>query len=200
MSDPKKLEEILKTFRASLPDMPFTVKIRAGFKYENALEIALLAEECGVDALAIHPRLQTQKFMGRPDYAVAAKVKDALKIPVLFSGNVVNFKTAKMTYELTGVDGYLIGRGMWAKPWKLLEMTRHAAGEEFELTSKMILDVALTHLEYMIDHYGMHGLFCFRKHLPFYIKGHAQASKYRARLVKTESLEEMKEGLVEFLG
>lgn len=200
MADPKRLEEILKTFRVSLPDMPFTVKIRAGFKYENAVEIALLAEECGADALAIHPRLQTQKFTGRPDYSVAKRVKEALSIPVLFSGNVVNFKTAKLTYEQTGVDGYLIGRGMWAKPWKLLEMKRHAAGEEFELTSKMILDVALTHLDYMIEHYGMHGLFCFRKHLPFYIKGHAQASKFRARLVKTESLVEMKEGLSEFLG
>jgi len=200
MAHPKKLEEILKTFRASLPDMPFTVKIRAGFKHENAVEIALLAEECGVDALAIHPRLQTQKFFGRPDYTVAAKVKEALSIPVFFSGNVVNFKTAKLTYEQTGVDGYLIGRGMWAKPWKLLEMKRHAAGEEFELTRAMILDVALTHLDYMIEHYGMHGLYCFRKHLPFYIKGHPQASKYRARLVQTESLEEIKEGLREFLG
>lgn len=200
MGNPKKLEEILKSFRTSLPDMPFTVKIRAGFKYENAVEIALLAQECGVDALAIHPRLQTQKFTGRPDYTVAAKVKDALSIPVFFSGNVVNFKTAQLTYDQTGVDGYLIGRGMWAKPWKLLEMQRHSVGEQFELTNKMILDVSLTHLDYMIEHYGMHGLYCFRKHLPFYIKGQPEASKFRARLVTTESLEELKAGLVDFLG
>lgn len=199
MAQPKKLEEILREFRSCLPDMPFTIKIRAGFKCENAVEIALLAQECGVDALAIHPRLQTQKFMGRPDFTVAAKVKEALSIPVLFSGNVINFKTAQITYEQTGVDGYLIGRGMWAQPWKLLEMKTHAAGEEFELTSAMILNVAVTHLDYMIEHYGAHGLFCFRKHLPFYIKGHPQASQFRARLVKTESLEDVKEGLAEFL-
>jgi tRNA-dihydrouridine synthase B len=200
MANPQKLEEILQTFRSALPDLPFTVKIRAGFKVENAVEIAQLAEACGVDALAIHPRLQTQKFTGRPDYTVAAKVKQALSIPVFFSGDVVNFKTAKITYEQTGVDGYLVGRGMWAKPWKLLEMERHSQGEEFELTNEMILNVALNQLDYMLEHYGPHGLYCFRKHLPFYIKGQAQASKLRSNLMIAESAYEIKAGLIEFLG
>ena len=199
MANPKKLEGILKAFRKSLK-IPFTVKIRAGFKEKNALDIAKLVQDCGADALAIHPRLQTQKFTGLPDYEIAAEVKKALDIPVLFSGNVVNFKTAQMAYDRTGVDGFLIGRGIWAKPWKLFEMSENAAGREFKVSSSMMLEVALKHLQYMVEHYGIRGLFCFRKHLPFYIKGHPEASSMRAKLVLATSEEEVKEGLVDFLG
>lgn len=201
MADPERLEKILKEFRRVIPDhIPFTIKIRAGFKDVNAVDIAKLAQDCGVDALAIHPRLQTQKFLGRPDYSIAADVKQALQIPVLLSGNVVNFKTAKMTYEQTGVDGFLIGRGMWAKPWKLEEMKQHALGNEFKVDSNMILQVALKHVSLMVEQFGMHGLLRFRKHLPFYIKGHPAASAIRSRLVRSHSEDEIKEGLAEFLG
>lgn len=199
MADPKQLEAILKEFRRCL-DIPFTIKIRAGFKEKNAVDIAKMAQDCGVDALAIHPRLRGEKFMGRPDYALAAEVKKALQIPVLFSGNVVNFKTAKMTHDLTGVDGFLIGRGMWAKPWKLQEMYAHAAGQEYIVDSAMILRVALRHFELMLQHDGYHGLYKFRKHLPFYIKGHPSASALRSRLVRSDSEQDIKEGLMEFLG
>lgn len=201
MANPVMLEKILKEFRRVLPDnVLFTIKIRAGFKEVNAVDIAKLAQDCGVDALAIHPRLQKQMFAGQPDYKIAYAVKQALQIPVIFSGNVVNFKTAKMAYELTGVDGFLIGRGMWAKPWKLEEMKQHALGNAYEVDSKMILKVALRHLSLMIEAYGMHGLFRFRKHLPFYIKGHPSASALRQRLVVSESENDIKEGLQEFLG
>ena len=201
MANPQMLEKILKEFRRVLPEsVPFTIKIRAGFKIANAVDIALLAQDCGVDALAIHPRLQSQMFNGQPDYKIAAAVKKALQIPVIFSGNVVNFKTAKMTYELTGVDGFLIGRGIWAKPWKLEEMKQNAMGNEYIVDSSMILKVALRHLSLMIEQYGMHGLLRFRKHLPFYIKGHPSASALRQRLVLSESESDIKKGLQEFLG
>ena len=199
MAHPDQLEKILKKFRSSL-DIPFTVKIRAGFKEKNALDIAKLIQDCGADAIAIHPRLQTQKFTGQPDYELAAQVKKALQIPVIFSGNVVNFKTAQLTYDRTGVDGFLIGRGMWAKPWKLHEMAENAAGREFHVTSAMLLQVAVEHLQLMIDHYGIKGLYCFRKHLPFYIKGHPAASAMRSKLVVSTSQQEIVDGLVEFLG
>jgi tRNA-dihydrouridine synthase B len=199
MAHPDQLEKILKKFRSCL-DIPFTVKIRAGFKEKNALDIAKLIQDCGADALAIHPRLQTQKFAGLPDYEIAAQVKKALQIPVIFSGNVVNFKTAQLTYDRTGVDGFLIGRGMWAKPWKLLEMAENAAGREYHVSQAMLLQVALQHLQLMIDHYGLKGLYCFRKHLPFYIKGHPSASAMRSKLVVATTQEEIVQGLIEFLG
>lgn len=201
MANPVMLEKILKEFRRVIPDhVPLTLKIRAGFKEVNAVDIAKLAQDCGVDALAIHPRLQTQRFAGQPDFALAAEVKKAIQIPVLLSGNIVNFKTAKLAYETTGVDGFLIGRGMWAKPWKLEEMRQHSLGNPYVVDSNMLLQVALKHLTLMVQQFGIHGLFRFRKHLPFYVKGHPTATLLRSRLVQTDCLEEMKSGLQEFLG
>lgn len=201
MANPEMLEKILKEFRRVVPGhVPLTLKIRAGFKEVNAVDIAKLAQDCGVDALAIHPRLQTQLFSGQPDFKVAAAVKKAIQIPVLLSGNIVNFKTAKLAYETTGVDGFLIGRGMWAKPWKLEEMRQHSLGNPYVVDSNMLLEVALRHLALMVQQFGIHGLFRFRKHLPFYVKGHPAATLLRSRLVQTDCLEEMKSGLQEFLG
>jgi len=199
MADPERLEKILKRFRTLLP-IPFTVKIRAGFKEQNAVEIAQLIQDCGADAIAIHPRLQTQHFEGRPDYTVAARVKQAVQIPVILSGNVINFTTAKLAYEQTGVDAFLIGRGIWAKPWKLKEMKEHSLGREYKVDNATILKYAIKHLDGILDYYGPGGLYMYRKHLPFYVKGIPAASALRKELVTSESADEIKQGLVQFFG
>lgn len=199
MADIPRMVQIVSLFRKKL-SIPFTVKIRAGFKECNALEVAKILEGCGVDALAIHPRLQTQRFEGRPDYALAAHVKQAVKIPVILSGGIVNWATARMAYEQTGVDGYLIGRGIWAKPWKLQELREHSLGNPYTVDSATMLRCAIAQLEYMLAYYGPQGLYNFRKHLPFYIKGLPEAALLRERLIIAQTVEEVKEGLVSFLG
>lgn len=195
MADLPRLKHVLTCFRKKLA-IPFTVKIRAGFKECNAIDVAKLAQDCGVDALAIHPRLQTQHFEGRPDMALAARVKKELSIPVIFSGGVVNFKTAQMVYEQTGVDGFLIGRGIWARPWKLQEMAAHAAGMPYVVDDTFILSCALKHFDYMLEHYGSHGLYMFRKHLPFYVRGMSTAGELRKKLMVSNDPQEVREGLV----
>lgn len=199
MADLHRLEAIVKAFRAAVP-LPLTVKIRAGFKEKNAIDVAKLLQDCGVDAIAIHPRLQTQKFEGRPDYAYAAMVKQAVSIPVILSGNIVNFKTAQLAYEQTGADGFLIGRGIWAKPWKLQELKAHARGEQYVVDNQTVMRYALKHLDGLISYYGPHGLFVFRKHLPFYVKGHREATELRRELLRANQIEHVKEKLVSFFG
>jgi tRNA-dihydrouridine synthase B len=196
MADLPRLKQILVAMRTNL-NVPFTLKIRAGFKTVNAVEVAQLAQDCGVDALAIHPRLQTQHFEGRPDYALVAEVKKAIQIPVIVSGGVVNFKTAQLVYEQTGVDGYLIGRGIWAKPWKLHEMREHAAGREFIVDRALIYRCALRHFEFMLDYYGLHAVYVFRKHLPFYVRGLPDAAELRKFLVTVTDPELIKQGLTQ---
>lgn len=192
MADLPRLELILKEFRRLVP-LPFTVKIRAGFKCQNALEVAKLIQDCGADALAIHPRLQTQKFEGRPDYALVAQVKKSISIPVIVSGGVVNWATAKMVYEQTGVDGFLIGRGIWGKPWKLKELREYSVGNPYQVSPVHILEYALKHLDFMLAYYGPHGLFVFRKHVPFYIRGLSDASVLRQKLVTSTSIDEVRQ-------
>lgn len=199
MADLPRLELILKEFRRLVP-LPFTVKIRAGFKCQNALEVAKLIQDCGADALAIHPRLQTQKFEGRPDYALVAQVKKSISIPVIVSGGVVNWAIAKMVYEQTGVDGFLIGRGIWGKPWKLKELREHSVGNSYQVTPIQILEYALKHLDFMLAYYGPHGLFVFRKHVPFYIRGLSDASVLRQKLVTSTSIDEVRQVFLAKIG
>ena len=197
MGDLPRLEKILKFFRQQLP-IPFTLKMRAGFKEKNAVIVAKLAQDCGVDALAIHPRLQTQMFSGQPDYALAREVKEAVTIPVFFSGGVVNWQTAQKVYQETGVDGYLIARGMWSRPWKLKELEELSLGNAFVVTESMVLQAALDHLAATVAYYGPQGVHIFRKHLPFYIKGKPSASALRQRLVVAQTEQELAEGLRSF--
>lgn len=199
MADLPRLRSILETLRQST-SVPFTVKIRAGFKCKNAIDVALLIQDCGAAAIAIHPRLQTEYFLGRPDYALAGQVKKAVSIPVLLSGGIINWSTAKMAYEQTGVDGFLIGRGLWAKPWKLKELQLHAQGESFIVDKTMVITYALKHLDGLLTYYGAKGLWCFRKHLPFYLRGFEEASAVRQKLIVAESVHEVKEGLLRLLG
>ena len=199
MADLKRLESILVELRRCLP-IPFTVKIRAGFKEQNAVDVAKLIQDCGADALAIHPRLQTQFFEGRPDYALAAQVKKTVSIPVILSGGIVNWRTASMAYEQTGVDAYLIGRGIWAQPWKLHELYEHSQGREFAVDRPQMIHYALKHLDYMMEYYGAQGLFNFRKHLPFYVRGIPGATDVRRELVVAQSVDEVKNGLIRLLG
>jgi len=199
MADIPRLKKILTLFRKKLKDLPFTVKMRAGFKETNCIEVAKIAQDCGADAIAIHPRLQSQKFQGTPDYSLAAKVKKELTIPVLFSGGIVDFASAKQVYESTGVDGFLIGRGMWSKPWKLKELHEHSLGNSYNINKKIILNCALTHLDNMIKFYGKDGVFAFRKHVPFYVKGMEYSCKLKNLVFSTTSVEEIKSGFRTFL-
>lgn len=197
MGDLPRFKAIVTKFRSCL-SIPFTVKIRAGFKEKNAVEVAQMLQDCGVDAISIHPRLRNQYFEGQPDYALAAQVKTAVQIPVIISGNVINFKTAQAVYEQTGVDGFLIGRGIWGKPWKLKEMAEHAQGNQFVVDQKLLGTYALKQLEAMLDYYGDHGLYVYRKHLPFYIKGRPSAAGLRALLVRSTDADQVKEGITNF--
>lgn len=188
MADIPRLTLILKTFRSSL-SIPFTVKIRAGFVEKNAVDVALLAQDCGVDALAIHPRLRGQKFNGQPDYELAAAVKKALSIPVIFSGGVVNFKLAQMVYERTGVDAFLIGRGIWGRPWKLHELEQAAQGVVYKPEQSLIYETARQHFAFMAAHYGSRAVYMFRKHAPFYIRGFDGASALRTDLMNAQEID-----------
>ena len=144
--------------------------------------------------------MQSQKFEGRPEYALVGEVKKAVSIPVIVSGGVVNWATAKMVHEQTGVDGFLIGRGIWGKPWKLQELRANSQGVAYNVSMVQIMQYAIKHLENLLAYYGPHGLFVFRKHIPFYIRGLPDASVLRQKLVTSTSIDQVKETFAAMIG
>ena len=178
MADVKRLEVILKRFRAQV-SCPFTVKMRAGFKEYNAEIIAQLCQDCGVDALVVHPRLQKQKFKGVPDYAVVASVKKLVRIPVMVSGGINTFDIAKTVYEQTGADGFLIGRAQMGSPWLLRQMEEQAAGRLYELDPMMWKQTIIKHMKLIEEYYGSKGLPLAIRHIGYYMHGRECASLLR---------------------
>lgn len=197
MANIKLLENVLKIIRENV-SIPFTVKMRSGFKEKNALEVAKLVEDCGVDALAIHPRLQTAKFSGELDYNIVVEMKKQIKIPILWSGGITDWKSAKETYEKTGVDGFLVSRALWGQPWILKELHENSLGNDFQIDAEVRLKGALMQLGNMLEYYGPKGLYYFRKNIPYYVKDKESASKIRNKLVTSESVDEVKKGLIDF--
>ncbi len=191
------LKIVVKSLRkASEGKLSFTAKIRAGYKKKTAVEVARVLEDLGVEALAIHPRTAPEKFTSRLDFDLVKQVKAALKIPLIFSGNVNNFARAQKTYELTGVDGFMIGRALWGCPWKVREIMDESEGEEFSISLKESLRYACKHLKLNFEHYGLvRGFNMFKKQLPQYIRGIENAAEMRKKLLLLQSPEEMEDQL-----
>lgn len=194
MQDLGHLEVLLKHFikvidgRAS-----FTVKMRAGFKSKNAYDVAQLVQDCGADAIIIHPRTQPEGFTSRLDYDLVAKIKNKVEIPVVFSGNITRFDIAQKVYDLTGCDGYMIGRALWGAPWKIKEFTMASQGQEFKPTIELALTYALKHLDLNIQFYGSGGFIPFKKQLAQYVREIPQATQWRLKLLRSQTELEMRQ-------
>ena len=185
---------VTKLRRATEGVMPFTVKIRAGFKERNAVEVAQILEDHGAEMIAVHPRTAPEGFTSRLDFDLVKQIKERTSVPLIFSGNVNSFDRAKKTYERTGVDGFMIGRALWGCPWKIHEIEEAAAGRTFTISTLETLRYAQRHLEINLDHYGpKHGLNMFKKQLPQYIRGVEGAAEMRRDLLRLQSPEEMQD-------
>ncbi len=112
------LEKIIRKIRAVV-SIPFTIKFRSGWSEDEivAVQVAHLAEECGVDALAVHPRTRLQGYSGRARWEIIREVKDAVRIPVIGNGDVFSPPDALALREQTGCDAVMIGRAAASNPW-----------------------------------------------------------------------------------
>jgi nifR3 family TIM-barrel protein len=123
MRDPALLATIVRALRRAVR-VPVTVKIRAGWDAgsRNAVEVARLAEGEGAAMIAVHGRTREQLYTGEPDWRLTAAVKEAVRVPVLGSGDVVTAAQALARLRETGVDGVMIGRGSLGHPWIFREI------------------------------------------------------------------------------
>jgi len=188
------LKDILQEFMHVIDGrVPMTIKIRAGFKEKNALDVALLSQDLGIQCIMIHPRTKAEAFSAELDFDIVEKIKESVQVPLIFSGDITNLERAKLTYGRTGVDGFMIGRALWGVPWKMREITDELQGKTFSLTITEIIDCAMRHLELNVQFYGPNvGAKTFKKHIPQYIKGIKNASGWREKLLTCLKHEEMR--------
>jgi tRNA-dihydrouridine synthase B len=156
-------------------NVPVTLKIRTGWDNENknALQISTLAQDCGIQALAIHGRTRAEKYSGEAEYDTIRAIKQRLSIPVFANGDIDSPYKAEAVLRSTGADGLMIGRAAQGKPWVFNEIA-HYLEHKSELSALAIneqRDIMSGHLGDLYDFYGpQQGVRIARKHLTWYCK------------------------------
>lgn len=204
LQQPKKFAKILKLVVEN-SWLPVSVKIRAGWDKDsvNAKEIALLAQDCGVDALFIHGRTKTQAYSGQVDYNIIREVRKVLTIPLIASGDVFSGLLAKKMLDETGCDGLAIARGSLGNPWVFKEIREYLQSGKIPSwpEKKDIAKVMLEHLDASIDFYGeRNGVIIFRKFYSWYTKGLRKVRRLREMSSRAKTREEIAEIIQEALG
>ena len=193
MKDPKRVEQILSSMVRKVKK-PVTVKFRKGFDdgHVNAVEIAKIAEGCGVSAVAVHGRTRAQYYSGKADWDIIRQVKEAVKIPVIGNGDIWEPQDAKRMMEETGCDGLMIARGAQGNPWLFARINRYLdtgellPGPDREEICRMIMRHARLQVELKGEGIGMKEM---RKHIAWYTAGlpHSAGIRRDCNLVETLS-------------
>ncbi len=199
MRNPRLVEQILGSL-VKTTSKPVTVKIRKGFDddHVNAVEIAKIAESCGVAAVAVHGRTREQYYSGHADWEIIAKVKDAVSIPVLGNGDVDSPEKAQQMLAQTGCDGVMIGRAAQGNPWIFREVTSyledgtHIPRPDNAEKRKLILRHAALQLQYKGEYIGVREM---RKHLSWYTVGMPGSARFRQTINTMETMEQLVESV-----
>ncbi len=195
MRNSKLVEEIVTALVKAI-HKPVTIKIRKGFddNHINAVEIAKIAEACGAAAVAVHGRTREQYYSGKADWDIIAKVKDALSIPVIGNGDVVDEESAQKMLEYTGCDGIMIGRAAQGNPFIFHQLSHFAeTGEKCgKPTPEQIKDAIIKHATLSIEYKGEYtAVREMRKHISWYSAGYPNSSKLRAKMNEMETMEDI---------
>jgi tRNA-dihydrouridine synthase B len=176
-------------------DVPVTLKFRTGWnpEYRNAVTIAGIAEDAGIQAIAIHGRTRACRYNGEAEYETIAAVKRSVDIPVIANGDITTLEKSLEVVRLTNADGLMIGRGAQGRPWIFrdlgLLLSPHEEKPQLEKTE--LRDIMLGHLGDLHRFYGdLTGVRVARKHLTWYCNSLHNADAFRHQVVRVESASE----------
>ncbi|HIP94151.1 MAG TPA: tRNA dihydrouridine synthase DusB [Leucothrix sp.] len=173
MKDPKLVKEILNHVISAVC-IPVTLKIRTGWdiKHRNAIEIAKIAEDCGISSLAIHGRTRNQAYTGFSEFETIRQIKQTINIPVIANGDISCVEDAEFILKYTQADGLMLGRVTRGNPWIFKEIINSLNNEKHttSVTLSAKKEVILKHLHAIHQHYeGKQAVCIARKHIGWYL-------------------------------
>lgn len=203
LTRPELIEKILKSVVAAV-NVPVTLKTRTGWDQsnKNCVQIAKMAEDCGVQALALHGRTRTCMYKGHAEYDSIRAVKMAVSIPVIANGDINSPQKAKQVLEYTGADALMIGRSAQGRPWIFREIQHYlATGEELMAPSMAEVNtILLGHVLELHQFYGeLKGLRIARKHVGWYLKDHDRIGDFRQTFNAINTANEQIDALQDYL-
>ena len=184
------LEQVVKAV-----EVPVTLKIRTGWdqQHRNGVHIARIAEQSGIQALAVHGRTRACGYRGHAEYDTIAAIKQAVTIPVIANGDITTPAKAKYVLDYTGADAIMIGRAAQGRPWIFREMNHFlATGETLPPPSLLqVRDWLLDHLQNLYAFYGEYtGVRVARKHISWYSKGQPHGATFRQFVNNTTTVDD----------
>lgn len=193
MTDPKLAESVVSGI-VRRAGKPVSVKIRKGFEEESAVEIAKACEAAGASLVAVHGRLRTEYYHGVSDWGCLKRVKEAVKIPVIGSGDVKSEEDLVRMLEETGVDGVMIARAARGNPF-IFRSLKHflETGEKLERPSaEEVARTALYHAKKMAEDKGeLMAMREMRKHVAWYFQGYPHSAKLRGAINEIEAYKDL---------
>ncbi len=187
------VEEILTAITHAV-DIPVTLKIRTGWDKDsrNALTIAQIAEQSGIQSLAVHGRTRACGYSGNAEYDTIAELKNRLSLPIIANGDITTPEKAKFVLEYTKADAVMIGRAAQGRPWIFREINHYLeTGEKLAAPSTSeIRDILLGHLKNLYAFYGEYaGVRIARKHISWYSKGQRHGAAFRHYVNQVDTIE-----------
>lgn len=202
LKDEALVRHILESVVQSV-DVPVTLKIRTGWSQDqkNGLNIAKMAEDIGIQALAVHGRTRECKFKGDVEYDTIAEIKQNLSIPVFANGDIKDAQTAKFVKEYTQADGLMIGRAAQGRPWIFNEINHYLATNELlkAPSYEQIQQMVVQHVKQLHSFYGDYlGVRIARKHLGWYLQTLEDKTSFRSRFNRIEDTQQQLEEIDSF--
>ncbi|OIQ72256.1 tRNA-dihydrouridine synthase C [mine drainage metagenome] len=184
LRDEPLVARILETVVKAVPGVPVTLKTRLGWDHanKNVLLVARMAEQSGIQALAIHGRTRCQAYTGDAHYDLIAAVKQSVRIPVIANGDITTPEKARLVLQQTGADGVMIGRAAQGRPWIFREIA-HFLETGTHLPPPEVVEIHQVMMEHLDDLYGFYGeqsgVRMARKHIAWYTRGLADSAHFR---------------------
>jgi tRNA-dihydrouridine synthase B len=187
MRDEPLVARILDAVVSAVPEVPVTLKFRTGWdrNSRNAANIARIAEDAGIQLIAIHGRTRCDQYMGEAEYDTIADVKSRVGLPVIANGDIDSPQKARAVLEYTRADGVMIGRAAQGRPWIFREIEHFLKTGE-ELPPPEVGEIQRVCREHLADLYAFYGeasgVGVARKHIAWYTKGLAGSAAFRSSM------------------
>jgi tRNA-dihydrouridine synthase B len=184
-------------------DVPVTLKFRTGWDRENknALRIARMAEQAGIQMLTLHGRTRADGYKGEAEYDTIRAVKAAVGIPVVANGDITTPEKAKFVLDYTGADAVMIGRAAQGRPWICREIDHYLLTGEL-LPAPLVEEVRHLMNEHLPAHYAFYGEYVgvrtARKHIGWYVEDLPGGEEFRQRMNRMESTSEQLDAVDKF--